>query len=827
MASPPKAHERSSEDEDAPVSISSLRSKFESLAAGSGSKEAGSVVVRKPIAGRTNPTIAVGPVIDTVPKSDDGVLVSGMSEEQSIRIDRQSRPSSRPVTPSPAVILKSSPAQPESVPVPSAIAKKLPPPKPVKPIIMSTPASPKPPSPPPPGSESSGRIAEVSSGLDAPQPSAPQFARRSAPHVPGRIPSAASSPISVQDDPEHVEPAPSVKSLRERFAGGLTAPEAGPSRSRSGSPSFDGPSGRVSPTLMARKDFEPFQRSSDKLVVEPISATFLSSSPLQVESSIELVKKAQPPPRPIFRSASPAPPQPDRSTKPIPAKSQQPSPAYHEDKSAVDQTESASEPISRPMLPVRRPTIRASTNTSGPPPIPGNRPSTDPASRRGNASDIGPGPPKLPSRIRAQTMNQSEDTRVGAPPPLPIRQATTSISSLSGIAPPSHSHTISLPVSPARSLDTTDMSDYQPPPPPVRSTTHVPTPPRRNDLHPPARTDGDLSSEDDEEEEPAALSSLPAGVKRVLEEYPDSTHANRRPPKFHPDIRMIQPHHIYAFAVFGRHVCTGAHHIRIYDTQMSERPISIVELRDTGLEFRVKEPRVSAMCFRPGAHPSDEGRYLWCGTRDGHVFEVDIMTTQVSDARPGAHGASVSHIFRYGQYILTLDEAGKLLVYDVPTSNEKDSDTSPTLIRTMRVSERSTFARLIQGRLWTATAPQTRSTTNAASKGATIRVYEPCIHNPPPARTLFTTEWTGAVTSATILPLAPETVYLGHEGGFVSIWSSEEMACQQVIKISASDILALEGCGERLWAGNRKGQIWVYDVSQKPWQATNIWLAHA
>ena len=206
------------------------------------------------------------------------------------------------------------------------------------------------------------------------------------------------------------------------------------------------------------------------------------------------------------------------------------------------------------------------------------------------------------------------------------------------------------------------------------------------------------------------------------------------------------------------------------------------------------------------------------------------MTGQVTDTKAAAHAASVSHIFRYGQNVITLDEGGKMHVYEVPLSDVEDKQAGVRLSRSLRVSERFTFARMICGKLWTATAPTTRSTTNAASapsKGATIRVYEPCAAGSmPPGKTLFTTEWTGSVTAATILPLHPETVYLGHEGGYISIWSSEEMVCQQVIKISASDILALEGVGERLWAGNRKGQICVYDVAQKPWVATNVWMAH-
>ena len=51
--------------------------------------------------------------------------------------------------------------------------------------------------------------------------------------------------------------------------------------------------------------------------------------------------------------------------------------------------------------------------------------------------------------------------------------------------------------------------------------------------------------------------------------------------------------------------------------------------------------------------------------------------------------------------------------------------------------------------------------------------------------------------------------------------------CVEVLKVSASDILSLEGVSNRLWAGNGNGTISAYDVSQKPWLVTNCWNAHS
>lgn len=91
---------------------------------------------------------------------------------------------------------------------------------------------------------------------------------------------------------------------------------------------------------------------------------------------------------------------------------------------------------------------------------------------------------------------------------------------------------------------------------------------------------------------------------------------------------------------------------------------------------------------------------------------------------------------------------------------------------------------------------------------------------------MFTTEWTGSVTSAAVIPFRPDVVYLGHEGGFVSIFSRKDLTCLKVLKISPSDVLALEGVGDRLWVGARSGIINVYNVESQPWVATNSWLAH-
>lgn len=86
----------------------------------------------------------------------------------------------------------------------------------------------------------------------------------------------------------------------------------------------------------------------------------------------------------------------------------------------------------------------------------------------------------------------------------------------------------------------------------------------------------------------------------------------------------------------------------------------------------------------------------------------------------------------------------------------------------------------------------------------------------------------GAVTSGTVLVTKPGLVYLGHEGGYVTIWqtsntSSQTPTCTSSLKIATSDILCMQGVHDRLWSGSRNGFITALDVETKPWTVTNVW----
>lgn len=300
------------------------------------------------------------------------------------------------------------------------------------------------------------------------------------------------------------------------------------------------------------------------------------------------------------------------------------------------------------------------------------------------------------------------------------------------------------------------------------------------------------------------------------------------------------------------------------------------------------------------ADPGDaRGHIVWLGTKEGHLVEMDIRTGTILGTKFSAHLSPVTHIFRHARSMVTVDELGKVLVFS-PDAEGQGEDVSlsgyanagalngatggaPAAAttgaggglgkgqqanRVVRIQEKVDWVKVIKGKLWTATrgdqqdingGPASSAATGPTAPGASsgkvpvIKVYDlgldgPSAHASTSAtvslapRLITPTEHVGPVTCATLLPCDPDRVYVGHEGGYVSIWTLVDPststtakptplavpACIEVLKVSTSDILCLEGVHDRLWAGSRNGMITVYDLAgaHRPWTVTNAWMAH-
>ncbi|CAL1701914.1 unnamed protein product [Somion occarium] len=428
-------------------------------------------------------------------------------------------------------------------------------------------------------------------------------------------------------------------------------------------------------------------------------------------------------------------------------------------------------------------------------------------------------PPKPPPRHHASLpQHQPSPQSSVSPPPLPARKATAeqtpsrrpnpspdAVSTASGltaslVSPPERKTFGSLPPPPTRTIA---LGDKLPPP-------------RR----PVASGSGSSSESEDEE------------LKLKQDLLPDSSRSSRRPPVFQghfsTELNIHIPTYAAIVAVSGNIVAVAAHHrLKIYDLTESDIPVHDLDARDIGLEMKSKELRITAMEFRPPEKDFHSARYLWAGTKEGHLLEIDVQSGSLAGMKLVAHAHQITHMFRYKRSMASMDNAGKVLVFTADSGGSVSL--AYTQSRVVRIADKQEFVKVLAGQLWTSARESNNGPVGAASRGPVVRIYD--IFSPAGiGKSVLPTEHLGTVTSGTMLASQPGVVFLGHEGGHVSIWSVPAgdalPQCEEIIKVSTSDILCLEGVNDRLWAGGRQGMIAAYDIVPRPWIMTNSWRAH-
>ena len=275
--------------------------------------------------------------------------------------------------------------------------------------------------------------------------------------------------------------------------------------------------------------------------------------------------------------------------------------------------------------------VAVASGTKIPPPIPPNKPTLSTV----KALSL---PPRLPARQK--TGGQIEDLNIDRTvPDLPLRPPIRKDLSVAVASSPRPSRSRAVTISNSASYGSLPTLTHLPPP--SRHTT-----PQASRIASRRVSQDEVNSSDedveiDDSEVPASLSSsAPAttALKRALDEYPDMSRASRRLPDFTPRQLVSSTHTIHCFAVSGHKLCVGHHNVKVYDITLSEtKPVMTVELRSTGLEFRGKDARLTAMSFRSVSSDEKEGRFLWCGTTHGHVWELDTITGEVTDTKAGLH----------------------------------------------------------------------------------------------------------------------------------------------------------------------------------------------
>ncbi|KZV66755.1 DNase I-like protein [Peniophora sp. CONT] len=375
-----------------------------------------------------------------------------------------------------------------------------------------------------------------------------------------------------------------------------------------------------------------------------------------------------------------------------------------------------------------------------------------------------------------------------------------------------------------------------PPPAPAPSLSagkaikHQPPPTRTIGLHEPLpelrRSVASAGSSEDSEDE--------SGDEELqdprLTQAPDTSRASRRRPAAHPhafDPSGIHVMHGAALAIAGSlHAVAGQHHVRIFDLDVQETPRITLDGRDVGLAGRALV--ASSLCWSGRGRGK---RWLWIGTKDGHLFEFDVELGVVAGQKLAAHSSAVQHILRYGSAMATIDDGGKMLIFDSSFGGMEEGEAgmlSRVQPRVCRIAEKQSFVKVFGGRVWTSAKEKDG---DKDARGPVVRIYDVFTGGNPgaPPRSILPTEPLGAVMCGGIVPSEAGRVFLGHEGGCVSVWSTLGTGlpeCIDVVKVGATDILALEGVHDKLWTSGRGGRINAYDVSHRPWVQTASWSAH-
>ena len=471
-----------------------------------------------------------------------------------------------------------------------------------------------------------------------------------------------------------------------------------------------------------------------------------------------------------------------------------------------------------------------------PPPVPARRPTTqdrhsispdkNPYDSDSSSSLVPRSPPqtghviRLPlprlsvSPIRGDRPKPSDTKKPVPPPPLPARPQSLllvdPVITSPALSPSSGNNGNDLVASDRRPLGTSKL-----PPPPTRIIG-------LGDKLPPARRPSSPSSDEESGEEDEEKS-------HGADMMPDSSLSSRSPPVLRFRDTSSEPRihvhpHSGCVAISGSRVIVGHHHhMKIYDVALSDVPILVLGTKEMG----IKDAKVTCMEFRPIRNVNDRGFLLWVGTKDGTIVEVDVRTGAIKGTKYAAHIHPITHIFRHGDSMITLDETGKALIFS-PTDNRNDMVLATSSPRAVRTTEKQDFVQMIGGKLWTA-ARMEQHGSGSMQRLPIIRVFD--IFSPgTTGKSVLPSGHVGPVTSAAILPSQPGVVYVGHEEGYISLWLLDtddgHPQCLEVTRVAMSDVLCLEGVNDRLWVGGRNGMISAYDVSHRPWLVTNSWNAH-
>lgn len=329
-------------------------------------------------------------------------------------------------------------------------------------------------------------------------------------------------------------------------------------------------------------------------------------------------------------------------------------------------------------------------------------------------------------------------------------------------------------------------------PPPRRSTTTS-----FNDHHSSGTEDYGYDSDDTSPGTPAFIADN--------ESYPDSSQSNRKAPIFGGPIHeLASKGKVDAAGFFGTTICISSSSSTFAMDILSGEKIWALNHSET---------RITAIDFKPQLDATLRGRIIWLGTKEGHLWEVDIYKPGISHKRTNVHMHPIVAIQAVGDNMWTMSEDGKICIWDSYINDV------PKVFRMTPYFK----AHCITGdHIWIGKNRQVHAYHPSLSSKDTFNITARPICCPPlpPGKT------GGDFTCAACIQRYPDLIFFGHDDGVVTAFSRSRLAVADTISVSIHKISSIAGVGTNLWIGTNVGVIYVVDVGVKPWRIVKEWKAH-
>ena len=342
-------------------------------------------------------------------------------------------------------------------------------------------------------------------------------------------------------------------------------------------------------------------------------------------------------------------------------------------------------------------------------------------------------------------------------------------------------------------------------PPPRRPETSITTGNRRNEADD-WSVGQDVSQGLSQVDINDILDSETSNINTNPHTYPNTSNLNRRPPFLRQGVQKIDVNYdTKIFDVSSRYVCTTGLVTRAWD--FSGNMV-------LNLGHDEKDIRVTALAFKPGASPDDEGLRIWLGTNHGTIQEIDIPSQTLCYSKSAAHNRrEILKIYRYQNSMWSLDDDGRLYLWPAGEEGLPSLQLTPMA---RRVPRGHSFSLIIQDTLWIATGKEIRVFRPLAKDDAGFCVTKQALGQ----------YGLGDITTGAVIAGRFKCVYFGHTDGKVTSYSIDDFSCLGVFNVSVYKINSLIGACSYLWAGFNSGTICVYDTSTQPWTTKKEWQAH-